>query len=369
MFGCKFNQYWSRPIHVNDRILSFTMNNKETPQCIHSFNIKIGVLEPLHELKYPSYFDCDEECRFEYNPSTSEIFIVTDVMKIIKVNLITKQWSYCGDGPPESRKFDNCMFIKNNELHMICPFIVDSHNQNDIDIESLNYLIFDKEQEVFSEVRTNRDEPLLSSYWDEHIVLPLAASQEDAVVLINKTNMDITEFKGETVRRISFSAQSPRPSWNAWNGAVITSDNKIALIFEFWRAPNCEFINIFDIQKRHIRKSAIKAPMVHPFVTTPGQHQGHAISAYYFQPLIIPNRNEVSLIVNGYYRQLKRENKLIPTMPLHILQLIMTFQCAEKIFLLHVFQRRFRYALIYLDEILNSTHQDNRIINFKYSTT
>ena len=381
MFNCNPKQYWSSPLHANNRIISFTMNNKETPPCIHSLNIKTGVIESLHEFKYPSHFHCNKDCRFAYNPSNSEIFILTEDMEIIKVNLITKQWSYCGDGPDEQQPFDNCLFIKNNDIHMICPYFGEAHHhQNDIQIESLNYLIFDKEEKVFAEVGTNRDEPLVFSYWDEHVVLPLATSQEDAVLLINKTNMEMTEFKGDTVQRISFSACVPRapqhlpentswsPSWNAWNGAVITSDNKIALIFELWKAPNCEFINIFDIQKRRIRKSAIKAPMVHPFITTPGQHEGHIISAYYFQALIVPNRNEVSLIVNGYYRRLTTENKLIPTMPLHILQLIMMFHCAEKVFLLHTCQKRFCYAIIYLDEILNSTHQDDRTINFKYAT-
>ena len=351
-------------------------------QCIHSVNMKTGVIEALHDFKYPSNFECNKECRFTYNSSTSEIFIATEDMEIIKVNLKNKKWDYCGDGPSEALPFDNCMFIKRNDIHMICPYYVDGPGQNSLksNIESLNYLIFDEEQRVFANVGTYRKEPLIFDFWDEHIVLPLVASPQDSVLLINKASMNITEFKGDAVKHVSLVATPPPPhqddkvykasipAQDAWNGAVITNDNKIALIFELWKAPNCEFINIIDLEKKTVRKSGIKSPSVQPFITSSGPHQGHPISVYYFQPLIMPNRNEASLTVNGYYRKSRKENKLIPTVPVQILKLIVVFYITERIFLLHTFNKRFCYAVLRMDQILNSDYKDETQIKFQYAS-
>ena len=200
-----FNQIWCRPLCMNDRIISFPVrelrdkNETELPKCIHSFDYKRGILEILDELKYPSWFECNNRCQFACNPSKSEIF-----------------------------------------------------------------------------------------------VLPVSQMGVDR-------------------------------------------------------------INIIDMEQGEVRKSAIKLP-------------SYPISGYRCRATIIPNKDQVSLIVDGYHRQLTTENESIPILPVPLVKLVMKYYSKEVIFFLNICEKEFCYSMVYLDEILNSTPQDNLVIDFKYAS-
>ena len=357
--SCIFAQYWTHPLCVNDRIISFPLvtpyNHNKTAECVHSFNLKTGILEPIKELKYPSYFVCNPDCTFAYKANTSEILVGTHLMSIHKINLINKKWSICNAPTTQfiCGLFENWMFVKNNQVHVVCTFIEGTPQSRSLSINSLKHLIFDESDSSYTVIGTSREEEFIKHGWDKHIVLP---GQANKVYLLHNETMKLTEFVGDTIKHTKYPDQD---LFGACNGAVITSDNKIVLVFEEWLTPNCPFINIIDIEKGVIRKSAIRSPSMHAYIC--GQHQPKAI--------IVENANEVLLTVNGYHRQLTTENKLIPTLPVQMVQLIQMFYCKEQIFFLNVGQEKFCYAVLYLDEILNSTDQDERIINFEYNTS
>lgn len=370
-----FKQYWSRPFCINDEIISFPM--EKSSQYIHSFNMKNGILKTLNELKYPSWFDFNNRCVFACNPGTSEIIIATHPSRIHKINLFTKQWDIAVDHPEflEHSLFEECMFVKDNQVHVIyAEFAKDPSCtiewRCNVKVNSLNHIIFEKsEPKTFAKVGTSRQAEFLEACWNELMIIPLMANQQHKVYLINKENMKLIQFQGDIAKHIELSGDfyndnvadqedfEPYLHQNAWNGAVITDDNKIALLFDAWPRANDQFINILDVDKNHIRKSSIKSPSV-----------TNAVRGYYFRATIVPNRYEVSLTVNGYYRKLIRENKLIPTIPFQLIQLIIMYYCMEKIFFLNICEERFSYAVLYLDQILNSTPQDNIIMTFKYTS-
>ena len=376
MHRYSFVRFWSRPLFINDQIISFPVTSKsrdknETEKKrIHSFNIKTGIVKELNEFEYPHWFRCYTYCQFACNPSKSEIFVMPlsemGVYRVDIINIRSKTWN-CGNDNVDCRVnglWEDLMFVKKNHLHSISPyFVAGAAGSGGVDAESVNYMISDISKSPFEStvVGTSRKQEFLKECWHDHIILPLITSSQNKAFLINKMNLNVTKFEGNTVNHIvlrgDLTDQDHDP--NAWNGAIITSDDKIILAFEAWRKPNCEFINIIDTEKADVRKSGIKSPLMMPPYPNCG---------YYFRATIMSNKDQVCLTVNGYYHKLITENKSIPPMPIALLNVIMKYYCKEIVFFLNVCEERFCYAWLYLDEILNATPQDNIMIHFKYAS-